>query len=90
MQTNIANQIPHMTVGILGGEAVDIAAADHVISKRPCRGLWVGGTGDVKIEAADGDDITLTAVQAGTFIPLADCAKVYKTGTTASDITATK
>jgi len=90
MQTDIANQTPHMTVGILGGEAVDIGSGDHTISKRPCRGFWVGGAGNIKFDAADGDAITLNSVQAGTFIALADASKVYQSGTTATNIIATK
>lgn len=90
MQTDIANTTPHMTVGILGGEAVDIAGSDHTISKRPCRALFVGAGGNVKFKAADGGDVTLYNVQSGTLIPLADAATVYQTGTTASQITAIK
>jgi len=90
MQTDIYNQEPHMTVGILGGEAVDISSGNHTITKRPCRGLWVGTGGNVKIAAADGDDITFTNVQSGTLIPLADAATVYQTGTTASNMLALK
>ena len=34
-------------------------------------GLYVGGTGDVVMTTAKGNDVTFTAVQAGTIIPIA-------------------
>lgn len=49
-----------------------------------CRSLYVGGTGDVAIMAyGDSTAITLSAVPAGTILPIW-CAKVMSTGTTAT------
>lgn len=51
------------------------------------RALWVGGAGDVKVTLRDGTAVTLTAVPAGSLLPL-QCTRVWATGTTATAIVA--
>jgi len=48
--------------------------------------LYIGGTGDVKVETAAGDIVTYIAMAAG-FMPV-HVKKVYSTGTSATDIIA--
>lgn len=53
-----------------------------------CRALYVGGTGDVAIvDYHGGTAVTLSAVPAGTLLPIA-CRKVMSTNTTATLIVA--
>lgn len=49
----------------------------------PCRSLYVGGTGDVKVTTVGGDTVTFSAVPAGTILPV-QCKIVFSTGTTAT------
>lgn len=49
--------------------------------------LYVGGTGDVQLITASGDNVTFTAVPAGTFLPV-QTLQVVSTGTTATNILA--
>ena len=49
--------------------------------------LYVGGLGDVNVITAGGDDVTLKAVPAGSFIPV-QVLRVKDTLTTATDIVA--
>jgi hypothetical protein len=49
--------------------------------------LYVGIAGNVRILTIGGDDVTLTNVPSGTFIPI-HTSKVFATGTTASYIIA--
>tara|TARA_R100000951_G_scaffold81959_1_gene69645 strand:- start:3389 stop:3859 length:471 start_codon:yes stop_codon:yes gene_type:complete len=49
--------------------------------------LYVGTAGNVRVLTSGGDDVTFSAVQAGSFIPV-NVIKVYDTSTTASDILA--
>ena len=49
------------------------------------RALYIGGTGDVKIDTISGDTVTFTGVLAGSFLPIR-VARVYSTGTTATNI----
>ena len=58
-------------------------------STNPSNGcvLYVGGAGNVRLLTADGDDITLKTVGAGSFLPV-QTLKVFATRTTATDIVA--
>ena len=49
--------------------------------------LYVGGTGDVRVLTAGGDDVIFSAVPAGTFMPV-NVVRVYATNTTATNIVA--
>ena len=45
--------------------------------------VYVGGTGDVKVQGEDGVDVTFSAVPAGQYVFIRT-RKVYATGTTAT------
>ena len=49
--------------------------------------FYVGGTGNVKITTAAGDDVTLTSLPTGAFVPV-QTIKIFSTGTTATNIVA--
>ena len=49
--------------------------------------FYVGGTGNVKITTAAGDDVTLTSLPTGSFVPV-QTIKIFSTGTTATNIVA--
>ena len=49
--------------------------------------LYVGGTGDVTVDMANGGTVTFTNVPDGTFLPIL-VKRVYATGTAATDIIA--
>jgi hypothetical protein len=49
--------------------------------------LYVGGDGDLKVLTIGGDEVTLVAVPAGSFIPV-QVLRVFSTGTTATSIVA--
>ena len=51
----------------------------------PTRGLYVGGSGTVKVDMADGTTVTFTGLAAGVIHPIR-AKRVYATGTTASGI----
>lgn len=51
------------------------------------RALYVGGSGDVKIDTPNGDTVTFQDVVAGSILPVRT-NKVYSTGTTATNIVA--
>lgn len=52
-----------------------------------CDAFYVGGAGDVVIVDGNGYELTFTAVQAGTLLPI-KCKEILQTGTTATDIIA--
>ena len=49
--------------------------------------LYVGGAGNLKVLTVGGDEVTLTAVPVGTFVPV-QVLRVFATGTTATNIVA--
>lgn len=51
------------------------------------RALYIGSTGDVKVDMKGGQTVTLVAVPAGAILPIR-VTRVYATGTTASSIIA--
>ena len=52
----------------------------------PCV-LYVGGAGNLRVLTAGGNDVVLSGLSAGTFIPI-QVVRVYSTSTTATDIIA--
>lgn len=66
--------------------AVDLTSTDATLSP-PCRGIYVGVTGDVKVDHPDGSTSTFTALAAGICHPIA-AKKIYKVGTSATSILA--
>lgn len=79
----------------MAGVNINLSVATKVRAVTPsdstdvsCQGLYVGGAGDVAITAWDDTAAqTLSAVPAGTFIPIA-CRLVMSTNTTATLIKA--
>ena len=74
-------------MAIFGGDnAVAITPSDTadlgILAKR----LYVGGTGAIKVDMANGDTITFAAVPVGVFDPGCKIRKVYSTGTAATNI----
>ncbi len=51
--------------------AVTPHATNSLQANGPCHALWVGGAGNVTLTTIGGDSVTITAVPAGTFIPIA-------------------
>lgn len=71
---------------VVGAVAVTTSdVADLTVS--PCRGIYVGVSGDVKIDTPAGDTVTLTGLAAGMMHPIG-AKRIYSTGTTATGILA--
>ena len=66
-------------IAITPSDTADLAALP--------RALYIGTGGAVKITTKGGDTVTLANVPAGTVLPVR-AARVWSTGTTASDIVA--
>ncbi len=65
-------------VSITTSDSVDLAPA-------PCRAIFVGVAGDVKITTRAGEDVTLVNVAAGVWHPM-QATRIWATGTDATDI----
>jgi hypothetical protein len=63
--------------------SITITKSDSTVLGTICRGLWVGGVGDVAVRMLDGSTPTFTAVPAGTLLNI-QFDKVLSTGTSAS------
>lgn len=71
---------------MLDGEAVVLSSTDHTPTKQT-RAVFVGGAGALKVRMSSGKTVTLTGVLAGAWLPLS-VTKVFRTGTTATNIVA--
>jgi hypothetical protein len=68
------------------GEADAVTPADGT-NIAPTRGIYVGASGDLKVDMLDGSTLTFVSITAGVVHPL-QVVRVYSTGTTATDIIA--
>ena len=69
------------TVAASGAAAV--TPSDTVDMDRIARALYIGGSGDVKVNMVEGNTITFSSVMAGTILPVS-CKRVFATGTNAT------
>jgi hypothetical protein len=74
------------TQSATGAVAIDVSAADQSLG-RTCRGLWVGGAGDVAVTMEEGQSVTFAGIPAGSLLPVQVTA-VLNSGTTATDMLA--
>lgn len=63
----------------------DVVPSDTIDLTYPTTYLWVGASGDVKVDLLKGGTVTLKAVQAGKLHKI-KAKRVYATGTTATGI----
>jgi len=67
-------------------DAASVTPADDG-ALRPTRALYIGGSGDAKVDMALGNTVTFVGLQAGTVLPI-QVTRVYSTDTTATNILA--
>lgn len=65
---------------------IPFVGGDTATNNWPCV-LYVGGTGNIRVMTAGGDDVVFSGVPAGTFLPV-QVIRVYSTNTTATNIVA--
>jgi len=65
--------------------AADITPNDSADLSITTRGIYVGASGDLKVDTAGGDTVTFVDIAAGVIHPIR-VQRVYSTGTTATDI----
>ena len=67
-------------------DAAAVAPSDSTVL-RPTRGIYVGTGGDIAVQMALGNTVTLVGVLGGSILPV-QVVKVLSTGTTASNLIA--
>ena len=67
-------------------DAASVTPDDSNDLARPCRALFIGGAGNLKVDTIDGTTITFTSVPVGVF-PL-QVKRVHSSTTTATNIVA--
>lgn len=67
--------------------AVAVAPDDNQMLEQVCRAIYVGNTGDVSVEMADGQIVDFANVQGGTVLAVR-ARRVRQTATTAGGIVA--
>lgn len=69
-------------------QASSVVPSDSAdLSSGMTRGLYIGGSGDVKVDMADGSTVTFVGLAAGVIHPLR-VKRIYTSGTTATNIIA--
>lgn len=69
--------------------AVAVTPSDDTDLTSACRGIYVGGTGNVKATLVGGEDITFVALVAGVLHGIR-ATRIWSTGTTATSIVAVR
>lgn len=65
-----------------------VTTSDSTIYQQPTRALYIGGSGNITVDMADGGTSVLFAgVLSGTILPI-QVTRIYATGTTATSIVA--
>ena len=64
--------------------AAVVTKSDATVFDPVTRGVWVGGAGNLEIETAANEVVTLTGVAGGTLLPLS--VRKIRAGTTATNI----
>lgn len=80
MTTTVNNSNPAQS-------AQPITPSDTTVLDDATRALFVSGAGNLTVLMMDGQQVTFTAVLAGTILPVR-VTKVFQTGTTATNIVA--
>jgi hypothetical protein len=83
MSAGVENSIAALS-SAQGVITIDISVTDHVLVSAS-RGFYVGVSGDVKVDMADGTTFTYKSLAAGVEHSL-QVKKVYRTGTTATNM----
>lgn len=68
-----------------GAQDCDAAKSDTQELNVVSRALWVGVGGDVKVQMANGDVVTIAGVPAASMLPIR-VRQVFSTGTTATGV----
>jgi hypothetical protein len=64
-----------------------VVPSDSVNLAFPCRGVYIGGTGNLSLISPNGETVTLVGLIGGQIYPFA-ATRIRATGTTATDILA--
>jgi len=67
--------------------AVEVVTSDATIYVQPTRGVYVGTTGNLKVDMVSGGTVTFVSVPGGSLLPV-QVERIYATGTTATNIIA--
>lgn len=80
---------PYLTADatVSARRAAAVTVSDSTVYEQPTRALYVGGSGNVKVDMVSGGTVTFNAVQGGTILPV-QVTRIYSTGTTATSIVA--
>ena len=88
---NIVDDNGNVKVSQNGSKASDAVAVtpddSNDLASVPTYGLYIGTTGDVKVDMADGSTVTFSGLKGGIVYPF-EVKRVYATDTTATDIVA--
>ena len=77
----------YRAAAVTPSDTADIPSVSTATGKNFGCVLYVGSTGNLKVETVGGDEVTLVNVNSGTFVPV-QVKKVFATGTTVTNVIA--
>lgn len=67
--------------------AAVVTPSDATVYQEPTRALYIGGSGNLRVDMVSGGTVTFVGLMAGTILPI-QVDRVYATSTTATNILA--
>jgi hypothetical protein len=67
--------------------AVAITTSDTVVYDQPTRAIYIGGSGNLRVDMVSGGTVTFVGLSAGTVLPI-QAERVYAASTTATNLIA--
>jgi hypothetical protein len=67
--------------------ASSVTTSDEVVYAEPTRAIYVGGSGNLRVDMVSGGTVTFIGLSAGTVLPV-QAIRIYATSTTATNLLA--
>lgn len=80
---------PYLTADatVSARRAVAVTTSDTVVYEQPTRAIYVGGSGNLRVDMVSGGTVTFVGLPAGAVLPI-QVERIYATSTTATNLIA--
>lgn len=80
---------PYLTADatVSARRAVAVTTSDTVVYDQPTRAIYIGGSGNLRVDMVSGGTVTFIGLTSGTVLPI-QAERIYATSTTATNLIA--